>query len=121
MTKLKLALALALVFILGNVSGVVLAKKERMRSQKNQTLWVERFKEDAKRLGLTPDQEPAVREQYKAFATSLLALREETSGKVRESIRSHASQINALLQPHQQEIFQTLTQDRLNRWRQRRD
>jgi hemerythrin-like domain-containing protein len=102
MTKLKLALSLAAVFALGNLSGMALAKQiaKRMLSPKSQTASLERrFKDDAKRLGL----------------------REDTQNKVRDSFKSHASQINALLEPHQKEIFHKLNQERLNRWKPLRD
>jgi hypothetical protein len=124
MTKLKLALSLAAVFVLGNLSGMAIAKQiaKRMLSPKSQTASLERrFKDDAKRLGLTPSQEPAIREHYKALANDILALREDTQNKVRDSFKSHASQINALLEPHQKEIFHKLNQERLNRWKPLRD
>jgi len=124
MTKLKLSLAIAAVFILGNLSGIALAKRsaKRMLSPKNQTAAIERrFKEDAKRLRLSPTQEPAVREHYKAFAANILTLREDANAKVRDALKSHAAQIDALLEPSQKEIFQKLNQERLSRWKPLRD
>lgn len=124
MTKLKLAISLAAVFVLGNLSGLALAKQfaKRMLSPKSQTASMERrFKDDAKRLGLTPSQEPAVREHYKALANDILALREDAQNKVRDSFKSHAAQINALLEPHQKEIFHKLNQERLTRWKPLRE
>lgn len=120
MTRSRLILSLVSVFVLGNLSGIILAKRlsKRMLSAKNQAASLDRhFKEDARRLALRPEQEPQVRECYASFAADLQSIRRDASIKARDSFNTHAGRVGALLDPSQSERFSKLNQERLARWK----
>jgi len=124
LSKWKLALYLAAIFLAGGVSGWVvatkMAKEKAFKAPQPKEIALSfRDRMNAK-LNLTPEQGREIDVILDRSSAEIQALHGENTKRIKQDISARNAQINALLMPDQQVLFEEIEKERRDSWRAKR-
>jgi len=127
LTKWKVAVCLAAIFLAGGVSGFFVAGKVEKQKASKPLDTKELSKEVAMsfrdrchaRLNLTPEQAKKIDGIIERYSTKILSVHDEKRTCVRQMCDERNSRILAVLTPQQQEAFEQMAKERKEAWRSR--
>src|SRR5690349_12807624 len=121
LSKFKVAIYLAAIFVAGSVSGWVIATK----TLKQQAFTAPRSDEIAaslrsclrSKLQLTEEQQTRIDGVIERSSRDMQAIHKERIDRIRQAVSNRNAQIMALLNPDQQKQFEQIEKERVASWR----
>ncbi|HTG44280.1 MAG TPA: hypothetical protein VK633_07080 [Verrucomicrobiae bacterium] len=117
----KVVLYLTAIFITGSVSGWVVAtraaKDKAFTPPKSNEIAASLRDRIHSKLNLTPDQAKQVDVIIERSSKQIQSVNWDCIKRIRQGISSRNAQINALLTPEQQKLFEEIEKDRRSPWR----
>jgi hypothetical protein len=124
LNKWKLALYLAGIFLAGGVSGWVvatkMAKEKAFKAPEPKEIALSFRDRMNARLNLTPEQGREIDAILDRSSAEIQALHGENIKRIKLAINTRNAQINALLNPGQQALFEEIEKERRDSWRSKR-